>query len=263
MEEELTFTGTKEQVLISLQRYMSAEDAILFFETYFDAEELTLYTIAEELSDKHRASALKSTSSRRTQTIRTSGAPAAKFAVCYQSPRHTMSALGGAQSYIRCSHYNISKRNNMRTSYSAKPKRTLTIQEINSSQITIKRKSIPYFFKVLSKAAFIFMLTAISKSVELILVSATIEAVSFLIKTLFADSPRDKEVASCIISVVEANGYLPKFQSFKKSNCRNLKIKCPYVNYLKCGITKDKFAEVVTKLISKKILMADDKRLQD
>lgn len=229
MTDSISFKGQEIQIIAQLNKYMSKKDAKKFFLKHFNQNE---------------------TVNNRNLKMPSSSAVS----------RHKMRA-GDIRSNV--AHIELVKSSRVQdhaiVCYQTTARKELTFPEIEQNSISIGNGNIrKNYSKKFTKVAFVCAAVALDIALYCTLgisfVGTAITAVTAVCDSL---QKKEKSVALCIASIVEKQGYLPKYTTFRTADCKNLNMECSYHNGRKCNITKDVFVKVVNQLIKQEVLIVE------
>lgn len=222
----IKFEGRKSQIITQLNQYMSPEDAERFFVRYFNQSK-------PARNQKLKVSSINAVGKCKTKT----SFPDIKYV------GHSRVKPSVVHAHALVGYRKASKR--------------LTFSEIGQTSFSIGNGNIrKHYSKKFTKITFVCAAVALDIALYCTLGFSFVGTAITAVTAVFDSSQKkEKEVALCIATIVEKEGFLPQYSAFRKSNCKNYSIECSYHNEKKCNITKDVFVKVVNQLIRQKVLI--------
>lgn len=229
MTDIISFEGRKSQIIAQLNKYMSKEDAEIFFLKHFNQN--------------------KTVNNRNLKMPSSSAVARYKMRAGYIGSKYV------AHRGVKPSRVQV----HARVRHQKAAIKKLTFSQIEQNSFSIGNGNIrKHYSKKFTKVAFVCAAVALDITLYCTLGISFIGTAITAVTAVFDSSQKkEKSVALCIASIVEKQGFLPKYSTFRKADCKNLNIECSYHNGRKCNITKDVFVKVVNQLITQKVLIVE------
>ena len=227
MTDIISLKGSKSQIIAQLNEYMSKEDAEIFFLKHFNQNKTV----------NNRNLKMPSSSTVARYKVR-----AGHIGSKYVAHRGVEPLKLQVLTRVGCQK-------------AAREK--LTFSQIEQTSFSIGNGNIrKHYSEKFTKVAFVCAAVALDIALYCTLGVSFIGTAITAVTAVFDSSQKEeKKVALCIASIVEKQGFLPKYSTFRIADCKNFNIECSYHNGRKCNITKDVFVEVVNQLITQKVLI--------
>lgn len=260
-QKEITFFGTKAQVLNQLGCYMSKTDAQTFFETYFEQSEPDWGKVSgpkkvryqtKNTQNTNKLMALRLANAFATDVIKPGWEQNGIVNCCIDMPPQN--------NFLQSKHTSLKNKHFCKRT---KPTNLCFDQIAEQTIVAGKPQKQRTFWKQIGQGLFASMCVAADIALSCTLNVAAIGTLLTACSFAFGQNTKSKKQnaeAACIASIVFAKNVLPKYKNICNSTCKNLCLQCNFRSETRCKLTKEKFVQTVNYLLNKGILVLENKQ---